>query len=179
MRTPEVLSALGDALVRAGRLTEALEAYKDAATRSRTDPTLWELVGEIHLRMDKPGDAIAAYKESLKIKNRAVVHVALARIHLARQDRSGALDELNAALESVSGKDLREMRELAELLAELDRKPDALKILASLSAEQENAKDTDLQLTTARLAKELKDASVQLAACARVTAADAGVKTCP
>ncbi|QSQ25226.1 tetratricopeptide repeat protein [Pyxidicoccus parkwayensis] len=179
VRAPEVLSALGDALVRAGRLTEALEAYKDAASQSRTDPTLWELVGEIHLRLDKPADAIAAYKESLKIKNRAVVHVALARIHLARQDRPGALDELNAALESVSGKDLREMRELADLLATLDRKPDALKILASLSAEQENVKDTELQLTTARLAKELKDAALQQVACARVTAADAGVTKCP
>lgn len=179
VRTPEVLSALGDALVRAGRLTEALEAYKDAASLSRTDPTLWELVGEIHMRMDKPGDAIAAYKESLKIKNRAVVHVALARIHLAMLDRPGAMDELNAALESVSGRDTRELRELADLLADLDRKPDALKILTSLSAEQENVKDTDLQLTTARLAKELKEAAVQQAACARVAAADAGVKKCP
>lgn len=179
VRTAEVLSTLGDALVRAGKLPEAAAAYKDAASRSRTDPTLWELVGEIHMRLDKPGDAIAAYKESLRIKNRAVVHVALARIHLAMQDRAGALDELNAALESVSGKDTRELRELADLLAELDRKPDALRILASLSAEQEHVKDAELQLTTARLARELKDAAVLQAACARATSADAGVKKCP
>ncbi len=179
VRTPEVLTMLGDGLVRAGKLPEAAAAYKDAAGRSPRDPTLWELVGEIQLKLDKPGDAIAAYKESLRVKDRAIVHVALARIHLAMQNRPGALAELDAALESVSGKDTRELRELADLLAQLDRKPDALRILASLSAEHEYVKDTELQLTTARLARELKDATVQQAACARVTAADAGVQKCP
>ncbi|MFP2910368.1 tetratricopeptide repeat protein [Pyxidicoccus sp. 3LFB2] len=180
VHTPEIFSMQGDALVRAGKLPEAATAYKEAARRAPKDPTLWELVGEIHMRLDKPGDAIAAYQESLRVKNRAIVHVALARIHLAMQNRQGAMDELDAALESVSGKDTRELRELAGLLAELDRKPDALRILASLSAEQEYAQDTELQLTTARLARELKDATVQQAACARVTAADAGVpKKCP
>ena len=179
VRSSEVLTTLGDALVRAGKLPEAADAYKDAASRSPKDPTLWELVGEIQLRLDKPGDAIAAYKESLRVKDRAIVHVALARIHLAMKNRQGALEELDAALESVSGKDTRELRELADLLTELDRKPDALRILASLSGEQEHVKDTELQLTTARLARELKDAAVQQAACARVTAADAGVQKCP
>ncbi|WP_164018803.1 tetratricopeptide repeat protein [Pyxidicoccus trucidator] len=179
VRTPEVLTTLGDALVRAGKLPEAANAYKEAAGRSPKDPTLWELVGEIHMRLDKPGDAISAYKESLRVKDRAVVHVALARIHLAMQHREAALEELDAALESVSGQDIRELRELAGLLTELGRKPDALRILASLSAEQEYASDTELQLTTARLARELKDSTVQQAACARVTAADAGVQKCP
>jgi tetratricopeptide (TPR) repeat protein len=179
VRSPEVLTTLGDALVRAGKLPEAANAYKDAASRSPRDPTLWELVGEIHTRLDKPGDAIAAYQESLRVKDRAVVHVALARIHLAMDNRPAAAEELDAALGSVSGQDTRELRELADLLATLGRKPDALRILASLSAEQEHAKDTDLQLTTARLARELKDATVLQAACARATAADAGVKKCP
>jgi len=179
VRSSEVLTLLGDALVRAGKLPEAADAYKDAASRSPKDPTLWELVGEIQLRLDKPGDAIAAYKESLRVKDRAIVHVALARIHLAMKNRQGALGELDAALESVSGKDTRELRELADLLTELDRKPDALRILASLSGEQEHVKDLELQLATARLARELKDAPVQQAACARVTAADAGVQKCP
>lgn len=177
VRTPEVLTMLGDALVHAGKLPEASDAYKDAAGRSPRDPTLWELVGEIQLRLDKPGDAIAAYKESLRVKDRAVVHVALARIHLAMRNRPGAEDELNAALGSVSGQDTHELRELADLLATLDRKPDALRILASLSAEQDFVKDTELQLTTARLARELKDSAVLQAACARAT--DAGVKKCP
>jgi tetratricopeptide (TPR) repeat protein len=179
LRTPEVFSTLGDALVRAGKLPEAASAYQEAASRSPKDPTLWELVGEIHTRLDKPGDAIAAYKESLRVKDRAVVHVALARLHLAMANRPAAEDELKAALESVSGKDTRELRELAELLAALDRKPDALRLLTSLSAEPDQVKDAELQLATARLARELKDTAVLQAACARATAADAGVTKCP
>ncbi len=179
VRTAEILTAQGDALVRAGKLPEAAAAYKEAASKAPKDPTLWELVGEIHTRLDKPGDAIAAYKESLRVKDRAIVHVALARLHLAMQNKPAASDELTAALESVSGKDTRELRELAELLATMDRKPDALRILTSLSAEAELARDTELQLTTARLARELKDTAALQAACARVTAADAGVTKCP
>jgi hypothetical protein len=71
----------------------------------------------------------------------------------------------------VSGSDVRELTELSALLADLDRKPDALRILASLSAEPGQAKDAQLQLRTARLAQELKDVATVKEACARFIAA--------
>ncbi|ABF87426.1 tetratricopeptide repeat protein [Myxococcus xanthus DK 1622] len=179
IHTADVLATLGDALVRAGNLTEAANAYRDAASRSPRDPTLWELVGEIQMKLDKPGDAISAYKESLRVQDRAIVHVALARIYLGMKDAAAAKEELSAALESVSGQDIRELRELASLLATMDRKPDALRILANLSAEQDHAKDAELHVATAQLARELKDTGILQAACARATAADATLKKCP
>jgi tetratricopeptide (TPR) repeat protein len=181
VRTPEVLSALGDEQVRAGKLASAAATYREAAGKSPRDPSLWELVGEISLRLDKPGDALAAFRESLRVKDRAVVHVAIARIHLARGDRVAAQQELDLALESVSGSDIRELLELADLLGIMDRKQDALRILSNLSAEPDHAHDVELQLRTARLAREMKDAETVRAACARVTGLDAGVKVerCP
>ncbi|WP_342374507.1 tetratricopeptide repeat protein [Myxococcus stipitatus] len=179
VRSSGVYTTLGDSLVRAGKLREAAAAYQEAAGLSPRDPTLWELVGTIHLQLDKPGDAIAAYKESLRVKDRAIVHVALARIQLAMKSQEGAEQELAAALESVQGNDVRELRELADLLVTMGRKPDALRILANLSAEHDLLKDADLQLATARLAHELKDVALRTAACARAAAADPRVKKCP
>ncbi|NBD13463.1 tetratricopeptide repeat protein [Corallococcus silvisoli] len=180
VRTPDVLSALGDAEVRAGQLTEAAAAYEEAAKKSPKDPTLWELVAEIQLKLGKREEALKAYGESLKVKDRAIVHVELARAHLAANDRAAAEGELQKALDTVSGSDVREMQELAELLTALGRKQDALRILTSLGAEPGHAKNVDLQLATARLARELKDTATVQAACARVaSAADGGVAKCP
>jgi tetratricopeptide (TPR) repeat protein len=181
VRTPEVLTALGDAEVRAGRLPEAAAAYEEAAKKSPKDPTLWELVAEIQFKLGKRDEAFKAYGESLKVKDRAIVHVALARAHLGAKDRAAAEGELQKALETVSGSDVREMQELADLLTTLGRKQDALRILSSLGAEPGHAKNLDLQLSTARLAKELKDTETMQAACTRVASAapDGGVVKCP
>ncbi|MDC0708138.1 tetratricopeptide repeat protein [Stigmatella sp. ncwal1] len=179
IRSPEVLTALGDEQVRAGHLDEAATAYRDAATRSPKDPSLWELVGEIRLRQGKTDDAQAAFRESLRVKNRAIVHVSLARLHLARKDQKAAEEELALALESVSGSDVRELSELAELLITFGRKPDALRILGALAAEPDNAGEVPLQLRTARLARELKDTELLQAACARVTGKGGSGVSCP
>ncbi|RKH64524.1 tetratricopeptide repeat protein [Corallococcus aberystwythensis] len=181
VRTPEVLMTLGDAEVRAGRLPEAAAAYEEAAKKSPKDPTPWELVAEIQLKLGKREEALKAYGESLKVKDRAVVHVALARAHLAAADRAAAEGELQKALETVSGADVGEMQELADLLTTLGRKQDALRILTSLGAEPGHAKNVELQLSTARLARDLKDPATVQAACARVAAAatDGGVVKCP
>ncbi|AGC46221.1 hypothetical protein MYSTI_04933 [Myxococcus stipitatus DSM 14675] len=179
VRSSGVYTTLGDSLVRAGKLREAAAAYQEAAGLAPRDPTLWELVGTIHLQLDKPGDAIAAYKESLRVKDRAIVHVALARIQLAMKSQEGAEQELAEALESVQGNDVRELKELADLLVTMGRKPDALRILANLSAEHDLQKDVALQLATAKLAHELKDVALRTAACARAAAADPAVKKCP
>ncbi|MFB1481610.1 tetratricopeptide repeat protein [Corallococcus sp. RDP092CA] len=181
VRTPEVLTSLGDAEVRAGRLPEAAAAYEEAAKKSPRDPTLWELVAEIQLKLGKREEALKAYGESLKVKDRAIVHVALARAHLSVNDRVAAEGELQKALDSVSGADVGEMQEVAELLTAMGRKQDALRILTSLGAEPGHAKNVDLQLSTARLARDLKDTATVQAACARVAAAaaDGGVVKCP
>ncbi len=181
VRTPEVLTSLGDAEVRAGRLPEAAAAYEEAAKKSPKDPTLWELVAEIQLKLGKREEALKAYGESLKVKDRAIVHVALARAHLSVNDRVAAEGELQKALDSVSGADVGEMQEVAELLTAMGRKQDALRILTSLGAEPGHAKNVDLQLSTARLARDLKDTATVQAACARVAAAaaDGGVVKCP
>lgn len=181
VRTPEVLTSLGDAEVRAGRLPEAAAAYEEAAKKSPRDPTLWELVAEIQLKLGKREEALKAYGESLKVKDRAIVHVALARAHLSVNDRVAAEGELQKALDSVSGADVGEMQEVADLLTAMGRKQDALRILTSLGAEPGHAKNVDLQLSTARLARDLKDTATVQAACARVAAAaaDGGVVKCP
>ena len=179
VKTAELYTALGDEQVRAGRLAQAATSYREAAALSPKDPTLWELVGEIQARLDKPAEAVAAYRESLKVKDRAVVHVALARLHLARNERPAAEAELGKALESVSGGDVRELMELADLLSTMGRKPDALRILTNLSAEPDHAKDEDLQLRTAALAQELKDEATVRAACARVAKGGAAPRKCP
>lgn len=179
VRTPEVLTALGDQQVRAGQLPAAAESYREAASRSPKDPTLWELVGEIQTKLDKPGDALAAYRESLRVKDRAIVHVEIARLHLARSERQAAEEELGKALETVSGSDERELTELADLLSTLGRKPDALRILINLSAEPDHVKDVDLQLRTATLAQELKDDATVRTVCARVATSGVKLKKCP
>jgi len=179
VRAPALLTALGDEQVRAGQLPAAAESYRAAASNSPRDPTLWELVGEISMKLDKPGDALAAYRESLRVKDRAVVHVALARLHLKRNEREAAREELGLALESVSGSDVRELTELADLLSTFDRKKDALSILTSLSAEPDNAKDVDLQRRTATLARELKDEDTVRTVCARIASGGTQLKKCP
>ncbi|HYO57180.1 tetratricopeptide repeat protein [Archangium sp.] len=179
VRTPELLTALGDEQVRAGQLLPAAASYREAASNSPKDPTLWELVGEIYTKLDKPADALAAYRESLRVKDRAVIHVALARIHLGRNERQAAEEELGRALETVSGSDVRELTELAGLLSTLGRKPDALRILSSLSAEPDHAKDVDLQLRTAALARELKDEATVRTVCDRISSSGVKLKKCP
>ncbi|WP_224242869.1 tetratricopeptide repeat protein [Hyalangium gracile] len=180
VRAPEVLTALGDELVRAGKMDEAAASYREAAGKSPKDPSLWELVGRIYASQGKRADALAAFQESLKVKDRAIVHVAIAQLHLAQQDRKAAEEELGKAFESVSGSDVRELLELSELLVTFGRKADALKILSNLASEPDNARSADLQLRTARLARELKDEATVKAACGRVVGNDAGgVSACP
>ena len=53
-------------------------------------------------------------------------------------------------------------------------------ILSNLAAEQDNVKNVELQLRTARMARELKDDATVKAACGRVTGHDGGgAASCP
>ncbi len=179
IKSPEMLSELGDRLVTSVRLPEAVVAYTDAAKANPADPALWELVGELDIKLDKPGDAEAAFRESLRIKDRGVVHASLARICQARKDAACLKTELDQALNKASGEEPRELIDIADLLASVGRKPDALALLKGLADEEESAGDAALQLKLAKLAKDVGDKPTVKAACDRVLATDAGVKKCP
>lgn len=179
VKSATVFSELGDRLVEAGRMEEALTAYTDAAKTDPKDPSLWELVGEVRLRLGKTNEAEEAFRASLAVKDRGVVHVALARMCLKKKDEACAKVELDEALQTSTGEEVRETLELAELLATLGRKKDALQLLNALSEEGEQKGNLELHLRTARLALELKYEVVVKAACTRALSnGQAGLK-CP
>ncbi len=174
-----VFSELGDRLVEASRLEDAVVAYTEAAKLDPKDPSLWELVGEVQLKLGKVSEAEAAFRSSLEAKDRGVVHVALARLCQQKKDDACAQAELQKALDTSTGEELRETLELADLLASFGRKKDGLALLRSVSEESEQKNNIDLHLRTARLAKELKDEVTVKAACTRaLSSGQAGLK-CP
>ncbi len=169
-------SERGDRLVEIGRPAEAIEAYSDAARLNTSDPTLWELVGELEAKQGRDDKAAAAYRESLKVKDRGVVHVGLARLCQKTKDAACVKEQLDAALQTASGEELRETLDLTDLLVAVGRKHDALMLLAAVSAEPEQRTNFALHLRVARLAKELKEKAVMKSACERVPA---GPAKCP
>lgn len=179
VKAPDVMSELGDRLVEANRLDEARDAYAEAAKGNPKDPTLWELVGELNAKLDKPGDAEVAFRESLKVKDRGVVHVALARLCQARKDEACVKEELDKALSTASGEELRELIDLADLLSSVGRKKDAYALVKDLASEDEQKGNTVLQLKAAQLAKEAGEKDAVKVYCANVAAADAGTGKCP
>lgn len=172
-------SELGDQRVAAGRLPDAIAAYESAAAADPKDPTLWELAGEVRFKLDQLPEAEAAFKKSLEVQDRSVVHVAIARLCQKKKDHACLAKELDLALQTASGEELRETTDLADLLASLNRKKDALMLLRSVSEEPEQKGNFELQVKTARLARELKDEVTMKAACTRALASgQAGLK-CP
>lgn len=170
---------LGDRYVQLGRFEDALAAYTTAAKLDSKDPSLWELVGEVQLKLGHHAEAEQAFRSSLAVKDRGVVHVALARLCQTKKDAACVQKELELALQTATGEEVRETMELAELLASVDRKKDALALLRSLSEESEQKDNLPLHLRTAQLAKELKDEVTVKAACTRALSnGQAGVK-CP
>lgn len=183
VKHPELLSELGDRLVEVNRLPEARDAYQEAAKLNPKDPTLWELVGELNTKLGEPADAENAFRESLKVKDRGVVHVSLARLCQARKDAACVTEELDKALATTSGEELRELLDVADLLSSVGRKKDAFALLKDLADEEEQRGNTVLQLKTAQLAKEAGEKEAVKGYCANVAAAaaDAGTKAekCP
>jgi len=170
---------LGDRYVMLSKLPEALEAYTTAAKADPKDPSWWELAGEVNVKLGNAEAAEVAFKDSIKVKDRGVVHVQLARLCLAKKDDACVKAEVDKALETSTGEETRETMELADLLAAVGRKKDALALLRPLSEENEQKLNLDLHLKTARLAKELKDEVTEKAACTRALSnGQAGIK-CP
>ncbi len=174
-----VWTELGDARVVAGQLEQAVVAYEAAAALDPKDPTLWELSGEVHLQLGRLPEAEAAFRRSLAVRDRGVVHVALARLCQRRKDAACLTRELDLALEKASGEELRETTDLAELLSSVGRKRDALTLLSTVSEEGDQRANTALHLQVARLARALKDDGRVKAACARALASAPPGLRCP
>lgn len=178
-KSATVFNEMGDRYVTANRLPEAVSAYISAAQLDAKDPVYWELVGHLEARLGHPDEALTAFKKSLAVKDRGVVHVALARLCQAKKDDACVMAELDRAFASATGEEERETIDLAELLVSLGRKKDALSLLRSLSEEGEQKGNIQLHLRTAQLAKELNDNVTVTAACTRALASgQAGLK-CP
>jgi tetratricopeptide (TPR) repeat protein len=177
VQAPELSTLLADLFVHAGKLRDAAEAYEAAAHQTKSDPTLWEMVGEIYVRLDRPANAESAFRESLKIKDRAIVHADLGQLYLTQKDTDRAKQELDTALKVATGEESREAPELARLLLALGRDQDAYKLYKLSAAEPDSAKDLVVQRATAKLAKKFKEPAVREAACKRLQ--DAGdAQTC-
>jgi len=180
VKAPDVMSELGDRLVEANRLAEARDAYAEAAKANTKDPTLWELVGELNAKLDKPADAEAAFRQSLKVQDRGVVHASLARLCQARKDDACVKEELDKALATASGEELREIIDLADLLVSVGRKKDAFALVKELAAEEDQSSNVTLQVKAAQLAKENGEKEAVKTFCAAASvAADGGTVKCP
>lgn len=179
--SPRLLLALGEALVRSRRFEDAIVVLSRAARRIPADPSVWELVGELQVRQGRHEDARSSFARSLEIEDRAVVHVALARLHAAEGDLTAAQAALESALQSATGEEEGETLELARLLAELGRAKDALALMAALAAEPQNVTDVPLQREVVTLAKRVGAPAAVGAACARLRQIpDGGVEPgCP
>jgi tetratricopeptide (TPR) repeat protein len=156
---------LGDRYVEERRWDDAIAAYARAA---EGDPSVWELVAELEVRQSRPDRAEAAWKKAIAAKDQALYHVGLGRLCLAKKDAACAQAELDKALATATGEEVREAMELADFLSHLGRKADGLKLLEAVAAEEEQAKNEALQLATARLAKELGKGEVVKTACGRI-----------
>ncbi len=179
VKSPELYNDYGDKLVQAERFAEAAQAYEVAAKGNPKDPTLWELVGELRVKLEQYPEAEAAYKKSLEEKDRGVVHVALARLCQRKKDDACVKSELDKALATSSGEELRETLDLADLLYSVGRKDAAVKLVEAASEEPELKADWAWELKIARWEKETGDAKRAQAACEAAKDADAGVKKCP
>jgi Flp pilus assembly protein TadD len=169
----------GDRLVEAKRLPEASAAYTSAAKLDTKDATLWELVGEIEMQLGHDEKAESAYRDSLKVKDRAIVHLALAKLATRQKNAAAAQAEFQKALDTSTGEEIRETLELADYLKSLGRKKESLMLLKNLAEEPEQKENLELQMQTARLAQELKDSTVLKETCARVMASKNRPPKCP
>jgi tetratricopeptide (TPR) repeat protein len=176
---PEVMDELGDALIIAGRLPEAVKAYTSAAERNRSDPGLWELVGETELALGHLPEAKAAFAKSLEIEDRGSVHLAMARLCQAAKDEPCVKAEADRAVMTITGFEVREVIDLADVLATIGRAREAVALLRAVSEEPAQKANSEIQLKTARLAAGLKDITTVKAACARALAATKPGVKCP
>ncbi len=158
----------GARLVELSRFEQARDMFARAAQVDATDPAYFELVGAIEVRLGNRAAAQKAFAASLKVKERSLVHIAWARLCKENNDSVCFEEHLAAALKNAKGDESREFVELAQLLQIVDREADALKLLQSVAAEPDEAKNVTLQRQTAALAHKLKATEIEAMACQRV-----------
>jgi tetratricopeptide (TPR) repeat protein len=179
VQSPALWAELGDRSVEMTKFEQARDAYVEALKDNNSDASLWELLAELQLKLGDLDAAESAFQKSLSIKDRAVVHIALARICEKRKDLECLTHELDHALKIATGEETREVLDLSDLLASVGRKKDALALLSQLASEEEQRFEVALQLKAAKLARDVKDLRAMKQFCANVSAADAGVARCP
>jgi tetratricopeptide (TPR) repeat protein len=181
VRSAELHSQRGDLEVRLSDFAAARTSYRKAAALAGSDPVPWEMVGRLSERLGEWEEAERAYQASLAVRPTASVHAALGRLSLRRGDRDGGVAALDAALAVATGEEVRESLELSDLLAAAGRGDDALRLLEQVAREPGADRDTELQLRTARLARQLRHPERAAAACERLRRGlDGGaVPTCP
>ncbi len=170
---------LGEHHVRARRFDEAAKVLAKAAEVTPDDPSLWEMVGELQVAMGRPDEARVSFERSLKVQERALVHLALARLYRARGESAKAEAALERALESATGEEEREGLELARALASFGRTADALQLYEVLAKEPEREKDVTLQLEVAKVAKGAGRTALVAEACGRAMTAQPTLSRCP
>lgn len=132
----DLARTMGDLQVEAGALRDALESYQLAAKLLPHDPVPWELVGEIWAALGRPTDAAAAYRESLRVKNRTEVHLALVKLALDQGQREEAERAFEGAQAALTGTP-DELLAIAETLERLGRKEAAAAVRKQLEATED------------------------------------------
>lgn len=94
-RRGPLLEVKAHALVRAGSADLALQTVEDVRRLAGTDPALlaqsYGLEADIHLALDQPGQALAAYREAYRINEDTHMLVQVAKVAESLGDRTQAL----------------------------------------------------------------------------------------
>jgi tetratricopeptide (TPR) repeat protein len=125
---------LGLAMVFAARGDEAKARDGFAAAAERLPRSTYAQIGYgDRILADDPDKAEAAFLAALKVRDVASAHRGLARIHVARKDARGTIDELRKAV-ALDPKDVEGRANLGALLAAAGALEDARSVLESALA---------------------------------------------
>ena len=141
---PEPRRALLTLLLDKDDLTGAEGVLAELLALEPAAPDLMRLRAELLLRRDRTEEALAAFEEYLKVKgDDATVHLTVGRLYRAQGKSEEALRHFQAADASgnpSAGQSAEALHERAELMAELNRWPEAIPLYEAAAArEPENA----------------------------------------
>ncbi|MGH9812914.1 MAG: tetratricopeptide repeat protein, partial [Candidatus Acidiferrales bacterium] len=141
---PAPRRALLTLLLEKDDISGAEEALAELLELEPAAPDLMRLRAELLLRRDRTDEALAAFEDYLKVKpDDAEAHLAAGRLYRAQGKPEKALQHFQAADASgnpAAGQSAEALHERAELLAELNRWPEAIPVYETAAArEPENA----------------------------------------
>jgi tetratricopeptide (TPR) repeat protein len=94
------VSTLGTALMRSGRLEEALKAFEKAISIEPENAGIWKNFGSVLIDLDHPDQALLALQQALELRPRYVDATNLYGMALYKQQRyAEALEHFNLSLE--------------------------------------------------------------------------------